>query len=94
MYDGVSPRIQRFQGRVTSRVSTVERVHPMPETDPQSSEVRSQIAGVGVAVVELAALDEQVLDDRAEHGWRESANDDRDRLCVEIPAEALKLRRE
>jgi hypothetical protein len=75
-------------------VSTVERVHPMPETDPQSSKVRPQVAGVRVAVVELATLNEQVLSDGAEHGRGESANDDGDRLRVKIPAETLKLRRE
>ncbi len=94
MSHSVSPRVQRRQGGLTAGIAAVERRDGGPEVHPQSSEVRPQVAGVRVAVVELATLDEQVLHDGTEDGRGKRTDDDGDRLRVEIPAEALKLRGE
>ncbi len=94
MSDSITPRVQHFQGGLTSRIAAVERGHRRPKGKAEAAEIRAEVPRVRVARVQLAALDEQVPNDRPMHRRRDRADEHGDGLRMEVAAEALKLRRE
>lgn len=94
MGHGISPRVQRLQVGLASGVLGAERDDGWPEGHAEPAEVRAQVAGVGVALVELPSLHEDVLNDRAKDGGHHRSDDDGDGLGVQVTAEPLELRRQ
>jgi hypothetical protein len=94
MGHGISPRVQGLQLGLASGVLGVERDDCWPEGHAEPAEVGAQVAGVRVALVKLASLHEEVLNDRAEDRGRDGSDDEGDGLGVQVTAEPLELRRQ
>jgi hypothetical protein len=90
---GISPHVQGFKCGLAIPVPRIESGDHRPERHSELAEVRPEVARVGVAVIDLAALNEKVVNHRPEHGRSgESPDDDGHGLGVKVTAETLELR--
>lgn len=91
MGDGVSPGVQILKPSLPGGRARVVGAHLRPEHQPESPEIRPQVAGIRVPRVEFP-LEDEARDRSADPGGSAGSPDEKiHALRVQIAAEALEL---
>lgn len=94
MCNSVAPIVEIFKMPSPPIIPTTLRPHAVPELNPQSIEIRTDVSGIRIAAIELAMKSELGPKNRTNRGWCYATDNMIHCFRMQVATESLELRRQ